>query len=251
MPHNAQTYIVKNIFQRPQASRHLNHIEASDIEQILLEDADNYFYSSTISMASAYSSIEYGQFSWATVQLYYSTFYILRGLLAVRKICIAYEARKAMSLLAQPLAVPQNAPRAVGGSTHGFAIHLAKTNLSTLVSAGQQIDGLEPLEWMKERREEANYKHARFPEPEAPRHLQLAQKLGVRRLLAAYLTDTEMTYTFDVDHAMIAYNLHLWKALKQELDDLNRLDFQDHELAYLRSLFFDSNGPIGSIQSFL
>lgn len=101
MAHNGSSYI-KSLCSINISAHHLSYVEAAQLESILQDDAKDYFYSATISTANGLSSIESGNYSWATVQFYYSNFYILRGLLALKKICIFYDGRTPYSIEANP-----------------------------------------------------------------------------------------------------------------------------------------------------
>src|SRR5216683_5704618 len=109
MPHNAAQYVVANILPRITAVRPadypITYFDAASVDSILKTDAAEYFYSATISTASALLSIRMGYYTWATVKLYYSDYYLLRGMLALSKVCIFYEGSKPRTLTAEPLAV--------------------------------------------------------------------------------------------------------------------------------------------------
>lgn len=155
----------------------LSHIDAVTLADILERDAFEYFYSASISTASALSSIELGYFTWATVKLYYSDFYLLRGILALSKVCIFYEGTKPRTLIANPREVVRNPGGAKrSATTHGVVIETAKVHLSHIVAFSQDIASLHPLDWIREKREEANYGHARLPDPIAPMHMKIHER---------------------------------------------------------------------------
>lgn len=195
MPHNAGQYVQAKILS--QGSTHsINHIEAATLEHILQNDAKDYFYSATVSIASALSSITKEFYSWSTVQFYYADFYLLRGLLALAGICIFYEGTKPRTLLAMPsqtISVPSGGKK--NSTTHGLVLHLAKSHFGHAITRSQIIDSQDPLDWVKARREEANYNHSRFPEPKVPTHLEMCKKNGVRKSISNYLEDKKFTYT--------------------------------------------------------
>jgi hypothetical protein len=251
MPHNAAQYVLANILPKGVGSYAISYLEAANLEQILKDDAKDYFYSATISTASALLSLDKGYYSWATVKLYYSNYYLLRGLLALSKLCILYNGTKPFILKALPAETIKKPSRRNASTTHGIVIECAKNNIDSLVTASQNIATQHPLDWIKERREESNYKHSKFPEPIAPPHLKTLEKYRVRRLVNDYLADKTMIYTFDPDHAMIAYNLFLWLILREELVKLGKFDYPEEDFHYLRSLFIDDVGNLASIQNFL
>lgn len=250
MPHNAARYVEANIIPKGIKTYQLNHLEAVQIEAILQNDAKDYFYSATISTANAYSSIERRHYSWSTVQLYYSNFYILRGLLALKGICIFYDGYKPYSIHAIPSESAQKPSGKQNSTTHGMVLSIAKNRIGASITGnGQTIDQLNPLDWMKDLREEANYKHSKFFEPNAPAHLKTVAAHGIRKAIGSYLADS--VYTYDPDHAAVAYNLFLWSLFRDELHKRGKFDFTDDELSYLRSLFADETGPLGNMHKLL
>jgi hypothetical protein len=256
MPHNGARYVVANILPHIIAARPgaypITHIDAATLEPILKHDASEYFYSATVSTASALLSITTGYYSWATVKLYYSDYYLLRGMLALARLCIFYEGNKPRTLRALPLDLAITPGGRRNATTHGVVIEAAKTHLGHLVPLSQDIAGENPLDWIRERREEANYWHARCPEPVAPSCMKICERYGIRRLVTDYLSDTRFTYAFDPDHAMLAYNLLLWRHLRDELERAGQFAvIEDEDFTYLRSLFSDRDGPLGPMQQLL
>jgi len=82
--------------------------------------------------------------------------------------------------------------------------------------------------------------------------MRFCERYGVRRLVANYLADTKLTYAFDPDHAMLAYNLLLWRYLRDELERVGQFAvIEDEDFIYLRSLFLDRDGPLGPIHHLL
>src|SRR5262249_45725949 len=162
MPHNAGDYVIANILSKIAVPPSVNYFEATYIERILHEDARDYLYSGVISLANAFASIRAGFYSWSTVKLYYATFYMVRGVLAQSGICILYVGSKPKMLRAaagEQIRTPPGGKRS--GTTHGVVLDAAKQELPAHVIFSQPIAGIHPLDWMKERREEANYWHSR------------------------------------------------------------------------------------------
>jgi hypothetical protein len=81
--------------------------------------------------------------------------------------------------------------------------------------------------------------------------MRSCERYGLRRLVTDYLADTSLTYAFDPDHAMLAYNLLLWRDLRDDLRHHARFDFTEEDLTYLRSLFVDQRGPLVAIGNLL
>lgn len=220
------------------ASFLLNATQASGLTQALSEDALNYLYSGAVSIADATQAIDRGMYTWATVKLYYSLFYLARGQLADKGVAIFYNKTKPMSVKAAAGETPKKA----AGNTHKVVLNLFKTSMPNHPITSNPIDSVDAFEWMVKRREEANYNIAKFSEPTTPKHLEKIASAGIRRSLAAYLTDSTHLYCFDRDHAILALPAEL---LKQNLISLraNPERMRD-ERKYLAGLFSDRLGPI-------
>jgi hypothetical protein len=255
MPHNASDYVVANVPPKigvvPPTSYTLNYADAAYIEQILHEDAKDYLYSGIISFANACASIRVGYYSWSTVKLYYATFYMIRGLLANAGVCIWYMGNKPMILKAaagQHMRKPPGGKKA--GTTHGIVLETAKRELSNDVIFSQPIAGVHAVEWMRERREEANYWHSRFVEPGVPDHMEMVDQNGLRRLITAYLSDV-LSFAFDPDHAIIAYPILVCKRLREQILAQRGAVLDEEEQSYLRSLFVDDAGALTAMRVLL
>jgi hypothetical protein len=85
----------------------------------------------------------------------------------------------------------------------------------------QPIGGEPALEWLVNRREDANYGQGRFADPRAPDHFLRVTQLGFRRALNAYLNEASSLYVFDPDHAMIAFPLAALLRARAELRSKN------------------------------
>jgi hypothetical protein len=255
MPHNASEYVVANVLPKIGVASPtlytINYIDAAFIEQILHEDAKDHLYSGIISFANACASIRVGYYSWSTVKLYYAIFYMIRGLLANAGTCICYMSNKPMILRAaagERLRRPPAIKRA--GTTHGIVLETAKRELSNDLIFSQPIAGMHPVEWMRERREEANYWHSRLIEPRVPDQMKMVHQNGLRRLVTAYLSDM-LSFAFDPDHAIIAYPMLVWKRLREQISAQSGTVLNEDEQSYLRSLFVDNAGLLTAMWALL
>ncbi|QMS91012.1 hypothetical protein HUN01_26775 [Nostoc edaphicum CCNP1411] len=93
MTHQAQAYIQTLLPATSSKivieSRTLSKSEERVLLNSLKSDAISYIYSATISVGDATIGINKQLFTWATVKLYYATFYALRALLALDNIVSA------------------------------------------------------------------------------------------------------------------------------------------------------------------
>jgi hypothetical protein len=256
--HQAEKYISQTIFSgNPSVAAvekySLNQSEASGLSRCLQNDAISYLYSSIVSVGDATSSINKNLLTWATVKLYYATFYALRCLLAIDGICIFYVPKShnkstPFILNAQASAIPQ---KATISGTHKLVIDtFTKRNIVPLL-VSQQIELQEPLTWLMEKREQANYKIAKFYEPQIPRHFQKIVNFGLRRVIHEYLNDPLNLYLFDPDHAILAYPLKTIQITYKKIIATENMAFVKDEIKYLCQLFNDDKGQISDMYNFL
>ena len=128
------------------------------------------------------------------------------------------------------------------GTTHEVIIKLFIDTFQSNIILSQEIDNENPLRWVQARREEFNYKVAKFSEPETPECFRKIRALGIRQAFSAYVNDTQYQYCFDPDHAILALPIELIKHAKKTY---NTHDFFDQdEKEYLTGILCDRNGPL-------
>lgn len=170
-------------------------------------DASNFAFSALVSFTDALSGLRQEFYSWTTVKLYYSVFYSLRAILALNDYAIYYEGSKPRGIEASPGAIVE---KLAEGNTHKTVLVTFARRHARHPLLSQKIGLEEPLDWLMRRREEANYTGV-FSEPLAPPHFERIHASGIRKSIEAYLDDS--LYTFDPDHAMIAFPLATIQAM--------------------------------------
>jgi hypothetical protein len=220
--------------------------DAVRLRQSLLIDAENYYYSGVVSFFDAFLGLERRLFTWSTVQLYYSVFYSLRCLLALKGQCIYYCNDKPFTC-SGIVGTPSSACK---GTTHKIVLNLFSHTFAGDALLSQPIGGEPPLEWLMNRREDANYKQGRFADPDVPPHFFRVNQLGFRRAINAYLTEPTALYIFDADHAMIAFPLAVLLRARAELKSHN-LQVDPEGSKFLSALGKDKDGRIGGLDRLL
>lgn len=229
-------------------ARIINGTEAREICNQLHYDALSYIYSATITMADAIRGIKQNFFTWATVKLYYTAFYSCRALLALDGICVFYVGTKPFSLEGRA----GNNPQKQTGQTHKVVLDEFKRQSVVPLLISQHIGYDEPLIWLMAKREEANYKMAKFQEPNVPKHFQKIVDSGIRQALTAYLQDSSDIYLFDEDHAMVAYPLRTLQCAYDKLKTFSHLKLTNAEVRHLCELFKDNQGhPIPEVHKMI
>jgi hypothetical protein len=250
--HQAQSYITNNLLPGTPPistirSYALSQSESSSLLKNLKSDAVSYTYSATVSMGDAISGASKNLFTWTTVKLYYSTFYAFRALLALNGICIFYVGKKPYCIEVQP----GRSANKRDGQTHKIILNEFRSRNIEPSLLTQQIDLEDPLEWLMAKREDANYKNAKFCEPSIPKHFRKIVDFGLRRAVREYLLDTSSLYLFDPDHAILAYPLKTLQALYKEIVSPGNFTPKKEEIVYLCQLFNDQQGPLPEINSVL
>lgn len=234
---------------RAQVNSHppLTYLEADDIYKNLKVDASGYFYSAMISIADACNGLRCSYYSWATCKLYYSLFYSVRGLLALRRRGLVYIESRPYLVEATPSTnIRQLSGVEARGGTHGAILNLFRRSAPSHILESQPIDGCNALTWLKERREEVTYGHARYLDPSNPCWFSFAYRNGIRKVINAYTSSDAKLYAFDPDHAVLALpilaaNCLSCEFLEEKAPALNNTDTQS-----IMSMFADEYGIISS-----
>jgi hypothetical protein len=133
------------------ASRALKAREAVKLAESLQDDARDAAYSGALSIAEAIQGLDTCLFTWATVKLYYSVFYLARAALALRRVAIIYSRTTPYAWVAEAGETPTKRR----GTTHKVVLGAFAQYLKGSVLVSQQIGADEPFEWLVARREAA------------------------------------------------------------------------------------------------
>lgn len=243
--HQAQSYIDTTIRiaagNTKLANVPLSATQSAALRLALAADASAYVYSGAISIADAIRALDQSLYTWATVKLYYATFYLSRSLLASQGTAIFYDGTKPFSWQSLPGAIPVKRD----GPTHKAVLSTFSAVLPNNPLLSQPIGTTEALSWLMQRREDVNYSNARFCEPDSPDHFTFISREGVRRPISAYVQDNSYLYAFDPEHAMLALPI---QALKLSLlPRAGRSPLSIAEKKYIASLYFDKTGPLAEL----
>lgn len=236
------------IFQHGATNVALDAPSADALRDALVVDSDSYLYSGLVTLGDALRGIESSLFTWPTVKLYYVAFYVCRAILGYHNRAVLYLGGKPFSLTCS---AGQHFVKRKG-SSHKVVLDLFATELASSVLMSQQIDLSSPFLWLMEKREQANYKHARFIEPETPEHFQAITRFGLRRALASYVGDSTHLYAFDPDHAVLAFPvLAIEEAIKVRRAMLGDSCFDAADQALFKRLFADRSGTLAPLMAML
>jgi hypothetical protein len=221
-------------------SRLLPAQDAATLKLCLIEDGLGYAYSALISLGEAFHGIEKSLSTWATVKLYYASFYAVRAILAIEGKCIFYKRSLPFYLDCQPGASPVKK----AGTTHKAVLHAFVDHGNPNFFLSQTIEGENPLFWLMNKREEVNYKFAGFIEPIPLDHFDGVLRHGVRRSIKSYLGSEGDYLMFDKDHAMVALPLRLCAKVTELYKVNGNWTPSDESVTCLQTLFSDSRGKL-------
>lgn len=248
--HNAQAYLDNlaalsgSSLSAGHSSLVLNLTQASSLSKALRQDAEDYLFSAWITFSDCIHGLQESFFSWASVKAYYATFYAARAFLAASGHGIVYGGTKPKSISARAGATIIK----LNGTTHDAVFRLFSGHYSYHVLLSQTIDMVQPFEWLKARREDANYRNSRFCEPSAPRHFMKICQAGVRASLDAYASDSSYLYTFDAEHAILAFPLAFIHEAQSLLASSGSLALPEGDKRFLLSTLQDRKGPYPKIR---
>jgi len=223
----------------------LSSADANRLSLILRSDATDSFYSAAVSFSDALAGIEKEFFSWATVKLYYATYYALQAILATDGHCLFHLGKSPRWLQAQAGAKPARA----SGTTHDSILTYFERKYPTSILLSQPIDSVPALRWLARQRVQANYANSGFSEPVVPSHFKTIRSVGVRQAIQSYSSDTTDLYLFDRDHAMVAFPIRSLKIARNELAAQGCPTLEDERAKFLKSAFRDRHGPLAGLQA--
>lgn len=226
----------------------LDASQATGLNQALLKDAYSYMYSGCVSIADAVQALDRSLYTWATVKLYYSLFYLVRSLIATTGTAIVYEGTKGFTITC----LPGESPKKREGTTHKATLAAFKMVLPHNKLFSQPIDTIVAPDWLMARREEANYKKSRFSEPAPPEHFKYIASKGVRRAVETYVDDDTFLYAFQPQHAMLALPIEAFKMALEKIGSVSEAKFMpENDANYLQSIYCDNSGPIDKITAMI
>lgn len=225
--------------------RVITPMEAVTLENALLADAVDFYYSAWVSFMDALRGIQSCCGTWATVKLYYSTFYTLRAALALGKICTFHVGHPSFVVKAISGQTPSSC---TDKGTHKTVLNTFNREYPNHSLVSQQIDLQNALDWLVDKRETANYHLARFNDPDFSQEFNFINKQGLRMTLGTYLADPTFLYVFDPDHAIVAYPLRALQVIgDQMLAAAIPLSLSVDEQAFLKSKASDKSGNLAAL----
>lgn len=199
----------------------LRNEDIAPLRAALKDDAVDFFNSGLISFSEGIDSIYQQRFSWATVKLYYSIFYMLRASMASKDIALLRSNR----LFRLPIRVgesPYSTTNKKYSATHeGTISHYKDLFAADDKLLSNLIDDKDAYKWMQDIREIINYRAVTFKDPN---YLDVwekfAQAIGdgtIGSLLLTLQNDPDYIYCYQEEYAVVGIPI---KCIKKPLKTL-------------------------------
>jgi hypothetical protein len=215
----------------------------------LLEDANDYYYSSCLSVVDGLRGVDVGFFTWSTVKLYYSVFYALRAIMAWNRVMVFHpENAGPYSMTVAPGAHPEWMS---GKGTHKALLGCFRRLYPTHPLLSQDIELVDGLQWLLDKREGANYVIPRFCEPGIPSHYEKIVDLGVRKATTAYLGPEGSLLAFDRDHSIVAFPLAVLQVAGAAATAIGGAGASDEEVDFLKLKCRERKATLAPLMRFI
>lgn len=178
--------------------------QAKKIRDLLKEEIAPYYYKSLLSYIESLDAIQNRLYSWATIRLYYSTFYSIKAYLACKDVAIFRAQRKLFYVKAKG---KESLKSCEQHTDHKGAITTHKKLFKDIdMLFSNSVGDFDAYEWMMNKREEVNYKDLNFHDPVAPEFWsKLSEEIednGIGKMVER-LVDDDGTYCFQDEYAIL------------------------------------------------
>ncbi|GAA4382269.1 hypothetical protein [Hymenobacter koreensis] len=203
----------------------LSSVHQHVLKEKLHDDALAFYYKGSLSLKEGLVGVRNRLYSWATVKLYYSIFYLLRCSLALKGVFFLRHMRELMYCNLNTSNSLTQLP-AMYKTDHRVTMYVV-SNILTAYDFIQSntINGMNAYEWMMQKREEINYKFKTFSEPDAPYFWEdiddYIKNNSFSELLDLLLSDNEGVFLFQEEYSCLAVPLKRYLLAKNDISNSN------------------------------
>lgn len=198
----------------------LNSVEAQGLKLTLKTDACNFFFNGILSFAEAIDELCNKHFSWATIKLYYSVYYLLRASLATKEIVIL-QCCGMYRLITEPGEKPFKSRNKKYNTTHeGTINHYRDLFERADRLLANKIDDVDAYQWMMQMREIVNYRSSVFKEPDCLQMWEYIRQYineGKFEEILKTLENDNYIMCFQEEYAVLAIPI---KRLQETINDM-------------------------------
>lgn len=209
----------------------LTYSDIQILNQELREDAKDYFFTGLISFSEGIDSIYEGRFSWATVKLYYSIFYLVRATMASKGIGLLRNKSMYRIKLDVGQKVFKTGNKRYNTTHEGTMSHYKDLFSYSDILLTNHVDDKDVYEWMQNAREITNYRESSFLEPDYldiwEKYAEAIQEGTINNLLSIIEKDDTYMYCFQEEYAVVGIP---FKRLLHTIEDLQRVGILDDSL---------------------
>ncbi len=178
--------------------------DVANARECLKKDRDASVLNSLLTFASAISSINKNNYSWAFIQCYYTIFYLAKALLALKKDIGVYYIKSDPYIIKTSFG--ETFKKKQRKNTHEDVLTLYKEHFDGNSLLNGDIDNTPIIDWFKHNRNMFNYKKNPMTDPTPPDPL-FKYNDDLRNWLSCYRN--EYLYCFNSQHAYIAFPMKL------------------------------------------
>ncbi|WP_422055762.1 hypothetical protein [Sphingomonas sp.] len=190
--------------------------EVEELEECISIDIASSYERCAFTLYQAVSDLQAGDRLWASVKLYYSTFYALRAEILLANRVVVRAGRFLIVEGKRGAKFSQYNGNAKGD--HGVAIALSQRFCSAHdILQSQTINGAHSYEWLKSVRETVQYKLRRPPELHSFDPFFPDSQWSIYDQINTFLSDNDPYFCFDPDYAALALPLKRFQLTGQAL----------------------------------
>jgi uncharacterized protein (UPF0332 family) len=186
----------------------------------LIEDSKDLYFKGILSLFEAIKSINLKLFSWATVKIYYSLYYLLRSTMAINGVALIRH-KTLYYLKALEGESPVTKRQKKYSSDHSGTINYFKDLFASDILLSQSVDTTNAYDWLMNKREQVNYRERQFNEPNQSGFWDIIadqiNKGNLDKLLKDYIQD-KYILCFQEEHAALAIPIKRALLTKEKID---------------------------------
>lgn len=178
--------------------------QASKFQTLCEADCKHFLFKGALSLLSGVAELSNGRHTWPIVQFYYSTYYLLRAELLMRKRCIL-RANRVFTVLCRNGEHIEKVNNKGQKSDHALTVLFAVKYLEgydTLLT--QSIDDQISYDWLMQQREWYQYKQRSYIEIEGNSPFFPFEDMELLGQVNLFLSDPDPYFCFDKDYAALA-----------------------------------------------
>lgn len=205
------------------------------------EDILSFYYKALLSFSEGIDAFSRGNYTWATIKLYYSVYFGLRVSLLCRNIVLV---RATKHLYKFKIAFGEQYDKPKEMTDHGGTIHTYVDLFQrTDYFCSNPLEGINAYFWLKDCREIVNYKEGEFHDPDTLTIwndiIKDMAQIGLKKTLSLYVKEKDK-YCFLPEYAVLAIPLNRILAVAQEVKNEISDKLNDTQRDWVKTILQDN-----------